>query len=174
LRSERLTALDADDRAVVVHVEDEPAEVYAQLAAQGLVIGAAVHVLAHTSTQIRLEVMGDEQVVAPIVAANVSVRRLEKPEAAFEDHVRLSQIPSGAKARVIGILPTCRGVQRRRLLDLGIVPGTEVETELVSMGGDPVAYRIRGALIALRKSQADAIQVDRINEGARQGVSPRE
>ena len=49
----------------------------------------------------------------------------------------------------------------RRLLDLGLVPGTLVEAELTGAGGDPVAYRIRGALIALRKDQSRWIQVDR-------------
>jgi Fe2+ transport system protein FeoA len=54
-----------------------------------------------------------------------------------------------------------QGPQRRRLLDLGLVPGTLVEAELSGAGGDPVAYRIRGALIALRKDQSRWIQVDR-------------
>jgi len=50
-------------------------------------------------------------------------------------------------------------LQRRRLLDLGLVPGTVVEAELASLGRDPTAYRIRGALIALRRAQADQIHV---------------
>jgi Fe2+ transport system protein FeoA len=47
-------------------------------------------------------------------------------------------------------------------MDLGVVPGTEIEAEMKSIGGDPVAYRIRGASIALRKNQADKIYL--INE----------
>jgi DtxR family Mn-dependent transcriptional regulator len=50
-------------------------------------------------------------------------------------------------------------VDRRRLLDLGVVPGTLVRAELASLSGDPVAYRIRGAMIALRREQADLIYV---------------
>ena len=42
-------------------------------------------------------------------------------------------------------------------MDLGLVPGTVVEAEMKSIGGDPVAYRIRGASIAIRKKQADRI-----------------
>ena len=58
------------------------------------------------------------------------------------------------------ISPACRGVERRRLLDLGLVPGTRVTAEFTSPAGDPVAYRVRGALIALRNQQADMIYVE--------------
>ena len=47
----------------------------------------------------------------------------------------------------------------RRLADLGFVPGTRVACELVSPAGDPVAYRIRGALIALRRKDAGLVWV---------------
>lgn len=45
----------------------------------------------------------------------------------------------------------------RRLTDLGLLPGTRIACELVSPSGDPVAYRVRGALIALRKRDADGV-----------------
>jgi Fe2+ transport system protein FeoA len=45
------------------------------------------------------------------------------------------------------------------MLDLGIIPGTTVECEMNSPIGDPVAYRIRGAVIALRREQAEMIQI---------------
>lgn len=161
-----LVALEPYERATIVHVEDEPAEVYAQLAAQGLTVGAVVRVLDSNSAQVRLDVAGGEQLIAPVVASNVSVERIEGPRTDSKPHPRLAQIARGEKVRVIGILPTCRGLQRHRLLDLGIVPGTEVEAELESASGDPVAYRICGALIALRRNQAAHIQVERIGEGS--------
>lgn len=51
----------------------------------------------------------------------------------------------------------------RRLADLGFVPGTRVECELISPAGDPAAYRVRGALIALRRKDAGLV---RVREGA--------
>ena len=45
----------------------------------------------------------------------------------------------------------------RRLLDLGIVPGTKVLCVLKSPLGDPTAYFVRGALIALRCSDSQYI-----------------
>ena len=55
------------------------------------------------------------------------------------------------------------GPNRRRLMDLGIVSGTQVSVEMVSPLGDPVAYRIRGAVIALRRKQAREIEI-RVDE----------
>ena len=47
------------------------------------------------------------------------------------------------------------------MLDLGLIPGTEVKAEIRSPAGDPTGYRIRGAVIALRREQADQVQVER-------------
>lgn len=52
-----------------------------------------------------------------------------------------------------------RGAERRRLLDLGLMPGTVVVAEMRSPLGDPVAYRVRGASIALRREQARQIEI---------------
>jgi Fe2+ transport system protein FeoA len=46
-------------------------------------------------------------------------------------------------------------------MDLGVVPGTRIKAEMISPGGDPTAYRIRGALIALRREQAHIIHITR-------------
>jgi ferrous iron transport protein A len=51
------------------------------------------------------------------------------------------------------------GLERRRMMDLGIVPGTVIALEMSSPLGDPVAYRIRGAMVALRQEQAKLITV---------------
>lgn len=52
------------------------------------------------------------------------------------------------------------GAERRRLMDLGLTPGTVVRIEQTSPLGDPTAYRIRGSVIALRRSQARGIRVE--------------
>ncbi|NNL30398.1 MAG: ferrous iron transport protein A, partial [Gemmatimonadetes bacterium] len=72
----------------------------------------------------------------------------------------LVDLEPGESARVVGISPRCKGAQRRRLLDLGVVRGTVIEAAFRSAGGDPIAYRIRGALIALRHEQADWVRVE--------------
>ncbi|HVO68829.1 MAG TPA: FeoA family protein [Aggregatilineaceae bacterium] len=61
-----------------------------------------------------------------------------------------------------------KGLERRRMMDLGIVPGTTVVAEIRSPLGDPMAYRVRGALVALRREQAELVLLaDPSNEGTR-------
>ena len=71
----------------------------------------------------------------------------------------LADVGPGHSATVRGISPLCSGPARRRLLDLGVVPGTVVQARLRSAAGDPIAYEIRGALVALRREQAALIGV---------------
>lgn len=52
------------------------------------------------------------------------------------------------------------GAERRRLMDLGVMPGTEVRAEQTSPLGDPTAYLVRGSVIVLRRSQARQIHIE--------------
>jgi DtxR family Mn-dependent transcriptional regulator len=98
------------------------------------------------------------------VARNVSVRTLATGSSSDQPVSTLRDLVQGESGRVVDISPACQGSQRRRLLDLGVVPGTEIVSELVSVGGDPVAYRIRGALVALRREQAEWIRIEPIDQ----------
>ena len=69
----------------------------------------------------------------------------------------LANLQVGERARVASLLS--RGSMRRRLQYIGLIEGTEVECVQKSPAGDPVAYRIRGALIALRSEDSSNILV---------------
>ena len=69
----------------------------------------------------------------------------------------LANLQVGERARVASLLS--RGSMRRRLQDIGLIEGTEVECVQKCPAGDPVAYRIRGALIALRSEDSSNILV---------------
>lgn len=71
--------------------------------------------------------------------------------------ITLDQLKRGQIAKITDL--TERGANRSRLLDLGILPGTRVEIEMKSPLGDPTAYRIRGAVVALRRVQAQQIKI---------------
>jgi DtxR family Mn-dependent transcriptional regulator len=146
-------------------LEDEPEVVYAQLVAEGLHLGQIVRIIESTPQRVRFWTNGNEHVLAPIVASNISVTpltRLEERESEDEaGKERLSALALGETAEVVAISRASRGADRRRLLDLGIVPGTKITAETRSPSGDPTAYNIRGALIALRQNQADLIKIKR-------------
>lgn len=76
-------------------------------------------------------------------------------------HLTLDQLELGHTATVTAL--NCTGSNRRRMMDLGILPGTVLQAELKSPLGDPVAYWVRGALIALRRDQARQIQIELTN-----------
>lgn len=76
---------------------------------------------------------------------------------ATESIIPLNQLPLGG----IGIVQSlsAQGVTRRRMMDLGLTPGAQVEAVRVSPAGDPKAYKIRGALLAFRKEESCKILV---------------
>lgn len=71
--------------------------------------------------------------------------------------MRLDELRPTMDAVVIAL--DAVGAERRRLLDLGILPGCEVRAERTSPLGDPTAYLVRGGLVALRRSQARGVTV---------------
>jgi ferrous iron transport protein A len=70
----------------------------------------------------------------------------------------LADIPVGSSARITSIVTI--GPNRRRLLDLGLVPGSRVDSIRRSPAGNPTAYWIKGTVIALRNEDASQILVD--------------
>lgn len=158
-----LTAMSENQPVRIVHIEDEPETVYAQLVAEGISPGMEARLLELSPQRVRFWANGDEHVLAPIVAANISVIPLTEMEAGTEeDGHRLSSLSLGQEGEVIYISKASRGSERRRFLDLGILPGTVIKAEMVSPSGDPTAYLIRDALIALRQEQADKIRIKKI------------
>lgn len=165
LQGQPLTDLSVGQLASIVHIEDEPEAVHAQLVAEDLHPGMQVRIIESDPQRIRFESEMEEYVLAPVVAAHLWVLALPEEQRMKGPFRHLSAVRPGERAKVIGLSPNCRGSERRRLLDLGVVPGTEIECEMISPGGDPTAYRVRGAVIALRKEQADLIQIEEVREG---------
>lgn len=69
----------------------------------------------------------------------------------------LSSLKGGKSASIEEIGNELQGPQRRRLLDLGIVPGAEITHKLDGPSGEPRAFEVIGSVIALRKEQTDHI-----------------
>ncbi|MFA5523901.1 MAG: FeoA family protein [Tissierellales bacterium] len=73
------------------------------------------------------------------------------------ENILLDQLPVGKTARIKEILN--RGICRRRFLDLGLIPNSLVSVERLSPSGNPIAFNIRGSIIALRREEAQNIVV---------------
>jgi ferrous iron transport protein A len=70
----------------------------------------------------------------------------------------LDTLPLGAFGRIKKLTST--GISRRRMMDLGMIPGTIIEALMKSPAGDPIAYEIRGTVIALRKEESRYILIE--------------
>lgn len=161
-----LPRLTAGEHAVITHLEDEPRALFDQLLDEGLSPGMHLEVLPAEGGRLRISTDGRDVALDPTAAANVTVVRVEAEEAVplKWEGMTLEELRPGETAEVVGLSPACQGIQRRRLLDLGVVPGTRVMAELSATAGDPTAYRIRGALIALRREQQRWVRVRRGGE----------
>ena len=70
----------------------------------------------------------------------------------------LNKLDVGKNAIVVSLL--FEGDERRRMLDLGVIRGTLIEAVQKSPAGDPIAYFIRGTLIAIRSEDAEKCLVE--------------
>ncbi len=75
------------------------------------------------------------------------------------EELRLCSLRPGERARVRSLERDMDRDMRRRLTDLGLIPGTEVACVGESPAGDPKAYRVRGTVLAIRREDAWAVRI---------------
>ncbi len=69
----------------------------------------------------------------------------------------LTHLPIGRSARVTAVNGT--GRVTRRLMEMGVIPGVAVRVVKMAPFGDPIEVRVRGYSLAMRRNEADAIEV---------------
>jgi ferrous iron transport protein A len=69
----------------------------------------------------------------------------------------LTAVPIGSAARVVAVNGTNR--ISRRLMEMGVIPGVLLEVLKTAPFGDPIEVRVRGYNLAMRRSEAEAIEV---------------
>ena len=75
----------------------------------------------------------------------------------METITTLDQLPLKQNGKIEKI--ECDERTKRRLLDMGLVKGTNIEPILISPSGDPRAFIVRGTIIAIRKEDAKDIKI---------------
>jgi len=71
---------------------------------------------------------------------------------------RLSNLKPGQKGKVVKVGGS--GAIHRRILDMGVVPGAEIEVERVAPLADPVEFKLLGYHLSLRKEEAQNVRVE--------------
>lgn len=77
-------------------------------------------------------------------------------------NTRLREIAIGAKGRILGYESTNRSY-KRRLLSMGLTPGTEFKIIRHAPLGDPTEIKVRGFSLTLRKDEADALCIEKVD-----------
>jgi len=153
-----LAEWDFDRSALVEHVEDEPVSMYRKIVALGLHAGMILSGIKKSpSGGVSVLVEGRTMDILPELLGLIHVGPVASEDEEPEGLRRLSELKIGEEGEVYGLSTSCYGPERRRLLDLGVVPGTKIRCEFQSPFGSPRSYLIRGTLFGFRDEQADKI-----------------
>ncbi len=72
--------------------------------------------------------------------------------------MKLTNIPIGQSARVLAV--NGNSPITKRLMEMGVVPGVSIRVVKSAPFGDPLEIRVRGYNLAMRKSEAQTIEVE--------------
>ncbi len=175
-----LAALSAGQRCHVIRREVSDAA-QAFLDEQGVRPGAPLVVVATAENSLLVKVGETHISLARALAEAVQVEPQEmktkgaavtplpsspdKEELEMQEETQISivQVPLhelrvGQRGVVVHVAG--KGPVRRRMLDMGLVPGTEVKVMRVAPLGDPVEFEVKGYRLSLRKSEARNITIE--------------
>jgi len=144
-------------RVRVLNVADDSPALLAQLAAMGLTPGAATEVVKRGARRLWVRVNQSQLPLAVTAAEQVRVA----PAPVLP--IPMGELPPGSAARVVETQGT--GKHQRRMLDMGLVPGARVDVLRTAPLGDPVEYRVKGAAVSMRRSDANTVLVEEGNGG---------
>jgi ferrous iron transport protein A len=75
--------------------------------------------------------------------------------------ISLKNLAVGDLGRIVGFEPSGKAY-RKRLLAMGLTPGTEFRITRFAPMGDPVEIKLRGFALTLRKNEADILQIEKV------------
>lgn len=75
--------------------------------------------------------------------------------------MQLGGMKVGERGRILSINPG-NPIYRKRLLSLGLIPGTEFEVSRIAPLGDPVEIKVRGFALSLRKDEAVVLDIEEV------------
>ena len=171
-----LTALSAGQRGHVIRCDaGEAAQTF--LDEQGVRPGASVTVMATAEDSLLVQVGAAHISLARAVAKAIQVEPAEEKDEATplesttkeesemgpKIEAAVTQIPLhklGVGQRGVVVRVGGQGPARRRMMDMGLVPGSEVKLVRVAPLGDPVEFEVKGYSLSLRKSEARDITVE--------------
>ena len=163
-RGMTLNKLEVGKNALITHIEDEPHSIYEKLVKNRFHLGMQIQIKNKHKNNYSLVIDGHTKTISQLEALNINVSPISDKQTIEFTTTTLDSLKIGQFGEIIAISKACHGQQRRRLMDFGILPGTDISVEMESLGGDPIAYFIRGTTIALRRDQAKMIHIKPVME----------
>ncbi len=141
----------------IEHIEDEPTATFHLVQTAGLYPTMRLLLEENSPQVVRLYCEGRHITLPRNAAAHITVKEPLPENQSRPFPTRLRDLPPGEKGLVAGLSPYFRGAERTRLLDLGFVQGSTIERVLTSPLQSPIAFLLRGAMVALREEQAEHV-----------------
>lgn len=149
----------------ILHLEDEPKAPFERMVAVGFGPGIVIHVEPLNGGRYRAQWAGLDEILDSEQAASCLVEVCDEQDLHDLPFGNLKSIPVGEAVALHSISPAVHGLQRRRLLDLGFVPGSLVLKDGVAAFHGPMRFRVRGTSQALRPDLAAMIYTKAIDQG---------
>lgn len=162
-----INGIKEGDWLIISHLEDDDQAKYLAVVSLGLQRGVTFYVKKINTLYWEIFVEGDTKKLRRDLICAIDVRYAREEEIQRHGDLgvsKLSNLKDDEVAIIHTISATCRGMARRRLMDLGFVCGSSVIVDVHSPMGNPTAYLVRGSAIALRKDQADYILIKNIRK----------
>ena len=159
-----LSRVEKDGLYRIRHIEDEPREPFKQLVDLGMAPGLVVEVHILTGGRFLVKWAGRETVLDSSKAAALLVVDCDSSTVGHLPGGILEETGDGQTVTIHSLSPAIRGLERRRLLDLGFVPGSRVVREGSGPFRGPGRFRVRGTIQALRPEQARNIFIEEASE----------
>ncbi len=105
----------------------------------------------------------DSEVASTAPRSSSTILNKESSDMQTKTETPVRQIPLhklSAGQRGVVVRVGGKGPARRRMMDMGLVPGSEVEVVRVAPLGDPIEFTVKGYSLSLRKSEAKVIEVE--------------
>ena len=158
LPGEPLSTMQPGSVVRVTGIQPTETDVYAYLKERGILPRADLVVLARAPLDGPLTVrVGDRPVVIGLgVAALIHVTR-NGTERAGGEQLTLDQLPAGRSGLICHVGGP--SALRRRYMEMGFIRGETIRTERIAPLGDPIAFRVKGYQLSLRRDEACYIRV---------------
>jgi DtxR family Mn-dependent transcriptional regulator len=121
-------------------------------------LSEAVHLEMEETEEVDSEVKSTSPQSSSLISKTEEVSEMQTKTETTVRQIPLDKLHTGQRGVVVHV--GGKGPARRRMMDMGLVPGSEVEVVRVAPLGDPIEFTVKGYSLSLRKSEAKAIEVE--------------